>query len=283
MESRSATQHGPRRMTHDVGAAARAFALPVEALRLLAREKALRRMALIPLALSAIALAAAVGVIAAVAGDLDAAVSALVPRLEVGAWYTWLWVGPARVVLWVGAKLLFLVSALLIVVAAFLVASLVASPFHDVLARRVEQIETGGVAEEAGSGVRAILAEGGRAVREELRRLAFFVAVWLVLVAFGVLVPGGQLVAPAALTLFTLLFLPLDYASYTFDRRRLTFPEKRRWVRANLGASLGFGAAAFALCAVPGVNLLAMPVLVVAGTLLALRHPPREPAAQRPS
>ena len=37
---------------------------------------------------------------------------------------------------------------------------------------------------------------------------------------------------------------------------------------------LGYGSAAFLTCLIPGLNLLAMPVLVVGGTLLALRHPP---------
>jgi uncharacterized protein involved in cysteine biosynthesis len=37
---------------------------------------------------------------------------------------------------------------------------------------------------------------------------------------------------------------------------------------------VGFGAAAFVICLVPGLNLLLIPGLVVAGTLLALRHPP---------
>ena len=86
---------------------------------------------------------------------------------------------------------------------------------------------------------------------------------------------GGQLLAGPALTLFTISFLPLDYAGYALDRRRLSFQERRRWLATHRPAALGFGAAAFALCAVPILNLLAMPGLVVGGTLLALRHPPQ--------
>jgi uncharacterized protein involved in cysteine biosynthesis len=37
---------------------------------------------------------------------------------------------------------------------------------------------------------------------------------------------------------------------------------------------VGFGGAAFALCLVPGLNLLAIPGLVVGGTLLAVADPP---------
>jgi hypothetical protein len=43
---------------------------------------------------------------------------------------------------------------------------------------------------------------------------------------------------------------------------------------------IGFGSAALLLCAIPLANLLALPVLVVAGTLLALRTEPVVSAAR---
>jgi uncharacterized protein involved in cysteine biosynthesis len=70
------------------------------------------------------------------------------------------------------------------------------------------------------------------------------------------------------------LFLPLDYAGYALDRRRLAFRDKRRFVTSNAPSMLGFGGLAFVICLVPGVNFLAMPVFVVAGTLLVLRLSP---------
>ena len=118
-------------------------------------------------------------------------------------------------------------------------------------------------------------------MREELRRLVFFLGVWLLLAILGVLVPGGQVVAPPLMTLFTLFFLPLDYASYTLDRRRLSFRQKRQWLLGHAGSMLGFGLAAFLVCAIPVLNLLAMPVLVVSGTLLALRHAPEAGSSSR--
>lgn len=115
-----------------------------------------------------------------------------------------------------------------------------------------------------------------------LRRLAFFVAVWLAVSALGLLIPGGQLLVAPVLTGFTIFFLPLDYASYTLDRRKLTFVRKRDWLLAHRGVIAGFGATSFALCVLPGVNLFATPVLVVAGTLLALRLPEPAKLARRP-
>ena len=76
-----------------------------------------------------------------------------------------------------------------------------------------------------------------------------------------------------ALLLFTVLFLPLDYAGYLFDRRQISFIARRNWLSDNLPIMLGFGSTAMGTALVPGLNLLLLPSLVVAGTLLALRHP----------
>ena len=77
------------------------------------------------------------------------------------------------------------------------------------------------------------------------------------------------------------LALPLDYASYTLDRRRLTFAEKRQWVFERIPTMVGFGSGAFLVCLVPGFNFVAMPVLVVSGTLLCLAQPPRAGVLQQ--
>ena len=41
---------------------------------------------------------------------------------------------------------------------------------------------------------------------------------------------------------------------------------------------IGFGVGAFLTLLVPGLNFLAMPALVISGTLLALRYPPPSPS-----
>jgi uncharacterized protein involved in cysteine biosynthesis len=263
----------PLQPTAEIGSAASSFVLPLEGVRMLVREPELRRVAAAPIAISAVAVFGALAGFISFAPELHGWILELLPDLPSGAWYTWLWVGPGRALFWLLGKLLFAALGGVCVVLALLIANVAAAPFHEVLSRRVERLVTGAVADESGEGLSGATREGLRAVREELRRLLFFVSVWAVLTAFGVVVPGGQLVAPFALALFTALFLPLDYASYVFDRRRVSFARKRSWLRRHLGAALGFGGAALLLCAIPGVNVLAMPVLVVSGTLLALRHP----------
>jgi CysZ protein len=248
--------------------------LPLEAWRLLRRERSLWRLAAAPLALTGASVVAALGAIVAWAPELHELASGWLPIPEAATWYAWLWVGPLRVLLALLGLLLFAGLAGALLVAAFALANLLASPFLDALSRRVERLVAGEVPEAGGAGLRALVREGGRAVAEEARRTAFFVGVELALLAAGLLLPGGQLVAAPAMTLFAIGFLPLEYASYCLDRRRVPFREKRRWVLARAPLMLGYGSAAFLTCLVPGLNLLALPVLVVGGTLLALRYAP---------
>ena len=91
----------------------------------------------------------------------------------------------------------------------------------------------------------------------------------------GVAIPGAQLVTGPLIVGLTIFFLPLDYASFTLDRRQLSFREKRDWLMENKPPVVGFGSAAFLICVVPGLNFVAMPVLVVGGTLLVLHHAPK--------
>jgi len=252
------------------------LALHWEGLRLLGRERSLWKLAAVPFLLALVACGVTVALLVAYAGAVHGLATAWLPALEAGAWYTWLWIGPAKLLLGAVGLVLFLAVCALALVLAFLVATVLSSPFLEALSKRVEALVSGAVPEWGESGLMGVLREGGRAVTEEMRRLFFFVLVQLVIAGLGIVVPGGQIVAPLAMVAVTVLFLPLDYASYTLDRRRMRFRDKRRWIFAHRTAMVGFGAGAFVTLAVPGLNFLALPVLVVSGTLLVLRHPPAQ-------
>jgi uncharacterized protein involved in cysteine biosynthesis len=262
--------------------AARGFRTLFDGLGLLRRQRRLWALASVPLLFSIAFVTLAVGLVIGFAGEVHAFLTFWMPALEAGAWYTWLWIGPARLLLALVGYALFLVATAVAVLAGLLVANLVASPFLDVLSWRVEQIVTGAVEEQTDEGVAGLLRDAVRSLANESRRLLFFLVVAGVIVAVGVVVPGAQLLAGPALTAFTILFLPLDYTGFVLDRRRVAFRERRSWVWRNLSTMAGFGSAAFATSLIPGLNLLMLPALVVAGTLLALRNP-LEPAAEAPS
>jgi uncharacterized protein involved in cysteine biosynthesis len=164
----------------------------------------------------------------------------------------------------------FLVAAAVGLAAAFLGASLVASPFHDILSRRVERHVTGEVVDLAGAGIGGFLRDSAGVALADLQRLMAVLVLQGTIVLVGLL-PGGQIVAAPALVLVTIFFVPIEYGSYALDRRAFRFRAKLAWARAHRGATLGFGAAGCLLCAVPIVNLAALPILVTAGTLLVVR------------
>jgi CysZ protein len=200
------------------------------------------------------------------------------PELEAQAWWAWLWIGPAKAVLAAIGALLFLLLVGVSLLVSFLVASILASPFLDVLSSRVEAIEAGEILDRTASGFKGICADALRAAREELRLVVFFLLVVGSLGVLGFVIPGAQLVTGPLIVGFTIFFLPLDYASYTLDRRCLSFREKRDWLMANKPPVVGFGSAAFLICVLPGLNFIAMPLLVAGGTLLVIRHTPESGA-----
>jgi len=255
------------------------FQLPLEGGRLLLRERRLWALAAAPIGFSLLAFAVAAWLLVAYAGELYAWATLWMPDLQAASWLAWLWVGPAKAALAILGALIFALVAGVVLLTSFLLANVLASPFLDALASRVERIETGAVEEDASGGWIGTGVEALRSLREELRRALFFLAVVGCLTLLGFLIPGAHLVTGPSIVAFAIFFLPLDYASYTLDRRRYSFREKRSWLLANKPAALGFGAAAFLICWVPGLNFLAMPLLVAGGTLLAIRNAPARPSA----
>ena len=197
--------------------------------------------------------------------------TSLLPALEPGAWWSWLWVGPGRLLFGLIGILATVISFAVAILAALLLANLASAPFLDVLSQRIEAIVTGRALEDEGG---SIVADTLRSFGAELQRVAFLAGLWLVISVGGLLIPGAQLLGGPLLVGVSIFFLPLDYAGFALDRRRLSFGERRRWLARHRATTLGFGATAFAACLVPGLNLVVLPVLVTAGTLLVLRTRP---------
>ena len=257
------------------------FLLPFQALGLLRRERALWLPAAAPVAIALVSLLVCFGLILQHASEVHGWIVGGLPVLNVGAWYSWLWIGPAKLALTLLGWLLLALAAGIALAASLVVANVVASPALDVLSRRVEQVVIGRVVEEGSGGILGLPREAGRALLNELQRALSFAGVWLAIFAIGIVVPGGQAIAPPALLLLTLLYLPLDYASYVLDRRQIPFRARRAWIRSHFPTVMGFGSAAFLTMLIPGLNALALSALVVAGTLLVVRDPP--PRAQQSS
>lgn len=90
-------------------------------------------------------------------------------------------------------------------------------------------------------------------------------------IVFGLLslIPGvGIFVAPFVMFVWTPLFVAFDLCDGSFGRRNLTIGGKLSTVTGNLGAMLGLGLIGAPLLAVPFLNLLGLPLAVIAGVLV---------------
>jgi CysZ protein len=173
------------------------------------------------------------------------------------AWLAWLF--------WA----LFAAAVLLIVFYGFmLIANIIAAPFNDALAGRIEEIVTGRPAHESGRGlVKDILADIGN----ELSKTAYFAIRALLLLALGLILqffPPLNVAVPPLWFLFGAWMFALEYSDYPLARHGLRFRRQRRLVRARRFEMLGFGVAVALLTLVPLVNFLVMPAAVAGATLL---------------
>jgi CysZ protein len=241
----------------------------------LRRERGLWALALVPVLLALVAVVTAVSLFWMRIGWIHTTWASALPVLEAGAWWSWIWVGPGIVLLWLVGWIGVVLAFALSLIAALLCASLLSAPFLDRLSQRVEAIVKG---ERLASseGFSSVVVETARSFLAELQRLGFFVSIWLGLSLIGFVVPGAHLVTAPLLVASTLILLPLDYAGFALDRRQIPFAARRRWLWANLSTMIGFGGVGFIACLIPGLNLLMMPALVTAGTLLVLRLSPSE-------
>ncbi|GIX21225.1 MAG: hypothetical protein KatS3mg121_0008 [Gammaproteobacteria bacterium] len=101
----------------------------------------------------------------------------------------------------------------------------------------------------------------------ELAKLWRFALIALLLLLLS-LIPGLNLLAPAAWLAFAAWTLAVEYLDYPAGNHAVAFPELRRRLRARPGLVLGFGLVVGALTAVPLLNLFVIPAAVAGATRL---------------
>jgi len=267
----------PRMLDHRQAGALSRFAqgvgLLTEGAGFLRGQRRLWPLALVPVLFAVIGVVGAASLFWTHLDSIHQIWVVLFPVLEAGQWWTWIWVGPGKAFFWVLGWLAVVVSFAVSMIAGLLLANLASAPFLDRLSQGVEAIVLGPTSAD-GSETSSLLGETLRSFAAELQRLGFLAGLWLMLTLMGFGLPGAQLVTGPLLVVITILFLPLDYAGFALDRRGVSFGLRRRWLWSELPTMVGFGGVAFAACLIPGLNLLILPSLVTAGTLLVLRtHP----------
>ena len=241
-----------------------------EGWRFLRGHSNLWMLALVPVLFASVSVGTAGAIFWVQLDEIHSAFQGVFPHLEATTWWTWIWVGPGQVLFFLLRWIAVIVSFMVTLIAALLLSNLAAAPFLDALSERVEAIVLGKAVDEI-EGLADLLSDTIRSFGAELQRLGFLGGIWVGLTLVGVALPGAHLLTSPLLVAITVLFLPLDYAGFALDRRGISFRERRVWLREHLPTMVGFGGVAFVSCLVPGLNLVVMPSLVTAGTLLVLR------------
>ena len=142
--------------------------------------------------------------------------------------------------------------------------SLVASPFNDFLAESAER-ELGVVNVPGFTFKRAL-----RVFFLDLRKTCLSLILSLIL-SLCLLIPVVGIAAFIGIALLT----TFTFITYPQSRRELGVWESFRWVRSEFPSSMGFGLTSALMFTIPVINIFALPICVVGGTLLYLErtHP----------
>ncbi|MBK1722052.1 sulfate transporter CysZ [Thiocystis violacea] len=178
---------------------------------------------------------------------------------KVPAWLGWLdWI------LWPIFALLMLV---LVFYTFGIVANLIASPFNNLLAEKVELALTGRAIQQEGD-LRRLLADLLPTLFDELRKILYAT---LLAIPFLVLL-FVPVAGPVLWFLYTAWILTVEYADYPMGNHGLKFREIRQRLGERRTLALSFGAATAALGMIPVVNFILMPSAVAGATAMWLRE-----------
>lgn len=182
-------------------------------------------------------------------------------------WFAADWDDAARQGLRVLAGIAVLIAAGMFTVVSYTaVTLLVGDPCYERLSRTVED-RLSAAPRPAGHGEPSRSAMSG--IRDSVLVVMASLACGVPLLVAGLLPVVGQTVVPVLGVSIGSWLLALELAGVPFRRRGLGLGEVRRALRARRSLTLGTAVPAYLLCAVPFTAVIAMPVAVVAATLLA--------------
>jgi CysZ protein len=169
----------------------------------------------------------------------------------------------AAAVGWLLALFTIAVVLALSALALVLVGQAVASPFLDLLSERVESLVLG--TQPAPQSLRRLVSTIRLAVADLVWSLLYAAAAAVPVMVLGFLVPP----AGAALGfLFSSWLVALEFVGLSLARRLVPFRQRGKTLRGRRALGVGFGATCTLLLAVPGLNLLLLPLAAAGGTLL---------------
>lgn len=233
----------------------RGLTAPLRALKLLRREKRLRRIAAMPLLINIILFAMGVPLVVWLVVN---GIGDMLP--ETGALQ-----GALRLALQIIAAAAIVVGSVFIFV---IVGNIIAAPFNSKLSQAVEEIQTGRPAvDETG-----IVTSTGRSIITAIGRLFIFILLYPPIMATALIPVVGPVLYPVLGVIYGSFVLSLDFTDPTFERHIARFRDKVGFIRRRKALYLGFGLTAVGIAFVPFLNLLFLPIEVVAAAMLFLEE-----------
>lgn len=228
----------------------------LHAFRLLAQNRKIRRLALVPFLVNSLLFL--IGIPLAMWVGVDAVNSLFSDSSG--------WLQAVAFVVQVLVVLLVLLAAFFLFT---LVGTIIAGPFNGPLSLAVEQHqrEARGLAPLAVQ-ERGLMQDAWRGVVFGVGRLILFLLVYPLIFITQFIPVIGPFLSPVLFFLYSAFVLSLDFSDPTLDRHLDTFREKLSYVRNRKATYIGFGAGALCMMLVPFVNLLVIPVCVVAAARL---------------
>ena len=239
-----------------------------QAIRLLAADQRIRRLAAVPFAINVGLFL--VGVPFAVWGALSL-IESMLGRLD--------GIAGAGVV---GLKVIAVIAVVIGSVFLFgIIGAAIAGPFSGPLSEAVErrERERRGMAPMPSSS-RSLLTDVSRGLAYSIGRLILFLLIYPLIFALQLIPGAGQILFTILAFLYSTFVLSVDFSDPLLDRYVDTFRRKLAWVWNRKGLYLGFGAGCVLLMLVPIVNLAMIPVCVVAGTIVGVGEMEKEVAKE---
>ncbi len=171
--------------------------------------------------------------------------------------FLWMLKGLLRILLG-----LFLMGAL--VIGMVFISQIINSPIYDLLSEAVEKREKG--IEDLPFSIRKILREAGPMILLEIKKMAFFLLVPLVLFLLNFIPVVGTLLYILLANLFAAWAMGYNFVAYPMGRRVIPFKTQIGFASSHKARLMGFGLPLL----IPFFNLLLAPAFVVGGTLIYL-------------
>ena len=167
---------------------------------------------------------------------------------------------------WIITPLLWLVGGLITGYVSTLLVLMLTSPFHALLAEKVEESIMGEPV-PALEGFTTELLEVPRALFREIRKFLYYVPMALAVLILTI-IPVFNAFAPLCWFLLGAWMMSLQFIDYPMDNHRLPFREVRYACAERRLSTIGFGGMVAFFTGIPLLNLVVIPAAVIGATLL---------------